>query len=267
MLPMSGLDSAQAAPPRRRRRRAGWLVVAVVLVVVIVAGVIVAEVATRAYARDYIRDQLATAFALPADHPMDVELGGGSFVLQVLSGTLDAVDVDIDDVPLGEVSGALALSGTGIPLDGETAVGALTATATVDAAEVQKLRSYISGIDLESITLGEGVVDVATTVDAGFLSLPVTAGIEPSVADGELVFTPRTVSVSGAEISLDDLADGPLRSLARSLVPAQSFCVAEFVPRSIVLTGVDADPRRLQLSFTGESVVLGPALETLGTCA
>jgi hypothetical protein len=250
-----------------RGRLVGVAVSVGVLVVLLGVGYVVGENVARGTGKDRIHDELATALSLGADHPMRIDLGGGSFLLQTIVGSIDTVSIDIDGVPLGDVEGSLSLAGTGVALDGTSPVDSLTATATVDAANVKKLRSYISGVDLDSITLGDGVVDVATTVKALFLSVPVTAGIEPVVDDGRLKFTPRTITVNGAEVSLPSLLDGPLGSVAKNLLPEQSFCVAEYLPRSIVLRGVDVTPERLRLHFTGDSVVLGKQLETLGSCS
>lgn len=260
------IEPAPAQPPRRRRRWIGWVIAVVVLVVLLVVGYAIAESAARSYAAGLIRDQLGTGLGLEADHPMEIDLGGGSLLLQAARGSIDAVSVEVDDVVLGDITGDLDLSGTGIPLDGKTAVDGLTATATIDAANVQKLRSYISDIDLESITLGDGVVDVATTVEVLVFSLPLSASVEPSVEGGELLFTPRSITVNDAEFSLDELRDGPFGSIAENVLPTQTFCVAEYLPASIVLTDVDVTPQRLVLDFTGDGVVLGPDLETQGTC-
>jgi hypothetical protein len=249
------------------RRRLIAAAIALLVVVLLVVGYVVAENVSRGYAEKRIHDELATALSLDADHPMSIDLGGGSFLLQTIAGSIDRVRVHVDEVPLGDVEGSLALSGSGIPLDGTSPVDALTATATIDASNVQKLRSYLSGIDLDSITLGTGVVDVSTTVKALFFSVPVTAAVEPAVSRGRLTFAPRSITVNGAEVALGDLRDGPLGSIAGRLLPSQSFCVAEYLPRSIVLTGVDVTPERLRLRFTGDSVVLGKQLETLGSCS
>jgi hypothetical protein len=270
MARMSGLDTPAAsertpAPPRGRRRWIGWTVAGVVLVVVLVVGYVVAENVARDHARTMIHDELASALALDADHPMDIDLGGGSFLLQAATGSIDAVDIGIDDVPLGDIEGSLEVSAIGIPLDQAQPLEALTARARIDPENVQRLRAYLSGIDLETITLGEGTIDVATTLDAGFFTVPVSAGIIPAVVGGELEFSAGSITVNGAEIALGDLGDGPLGSIAGELLPTQSFCVAQYLPASLVLTGVDVSPERLELAITGDAVVLG-ALDTPGTC-
>jgi hypothetical protein len=258
-----------AATPvtRKRRRRTGWIIALLVVVVLLVVALFVGEGAARTYATDRIHDELATAFGLDADHPMDIDLGSGLFLAQAATSAIRSVDVAIDDVPLGDLTGSVDLRATGIPLDAARPVGTLTATATVDEQNVAKLGDYLSGVDLNSITLGDGTIDVAATVKALFLSVPVSAAIVPSAENGQLVFTPQSVSVSGRAVDVADLTSGPLGSLASKFLGAQSFCVAQYLPSAIVLDGVRVRSDDLVLEFSGRDVVLGGAgLSTKGTC-
>ena len=253
--------------PKKRRRLVGWLIALGVLVVLLVVGYFVAEQAARSYAADRIHDELASAFDLDADHPMQIDLGGGSLLLQAASGTVDTVDVAIDDVALGDITGDITLAATGIPLDTDLPVDTVAATATVDEANVAKLRDYLSGVQLDSITLGDGAIDVAATVKALFLTVPVSASIVPSAADGELVFTPQSVTVNGAQVSIDDLLAGPLGSVASGFLGARSFCIAQYLPSAIALDDVTVTDDDLVLDFTGRNVALGGSgLTAKGTC-
>ena len=254
-----------AAP--RRRRRAGWGIVAVVLVVAVVVGLFVAEGAARSYATDRIHDELVTAFDLDTDHPMAIDLGGGLLLAQAAAGRIDSVDVAIDDVPLGDLTGSVHLAGTGIPLDETAPTETLTATATVDEENVAKLGDYLSGVDLDSISLGDGVIDVSATVSALFLSVPVSAAIVPSADNGELVFTPQSVTVNGAVVDIGDLSSGPLGDLASRFLGSQSFCIAQYLPAAITLEKVAVTGGDLVLGFAGSDVALGgTGLSTKGTC-
>ncbi|MET0907878.1 MAG: hypothetical protein ABWZ99_00290, partial [Ilumatobacteraceae bacterium] len=120
---------------------------------------------------------------------------------------------------------------------------------------------------LDTITLGDGVIDVGATVNALFLSVPVSASVAPSVSDGQLVFTPESVTVNGNVVSIADLLSGPLASVASGFLGAQSFCVAQYLPAAIALDGVTVTPDDLVLDFAGENVVLGGSgLSAKGTC-
>ena len=261
------MADATIEQPKKRRRMLGWGIALVVLVVLLVVGYFVAEGAVRNYADGLVRDQLVTAFDLDADHPMQIDFGPGSMLLQAASGAIDRVDVGVDDVSLGDLSVDLDLSAAGIPLDETQTTDTIAATATVDEANVAKLRDYLSGIQLDSISLGDGVIDVSTTVKALFLSVPVSASIAPSAADGDIVFTPKSVTVSGAEVSIDDLLSGPLGSVASGFLGAQSFCVAQYLPAAMTLDDVAVTGGNLVLGLTGENVALGGSgLSDKGTC-
>jgi hypothetical protein len=246
-------------PRRRRGRWTGWIVALVIVAVLVVVALVVGERIARETATKQIHDGLATAFALPADAPMDIDLGPGLLLAQLAGGSIDEATITIDDVPLDELSGTVTIRATGFPLAADAPVQTLRATATVDEKDVQKLRSYISGIDLDSIALGDGVVEVGAAVKVLAFSLPVTADVEPSVDAGSLVFTPVTVSVNGVSLPLDALLDGPFASIAESIVPAQSFCVAEYLPAEIGLSAVRVTPEALELDFVGDGALVGAA--------
>jgi len=252
--------------PRRRRRRGGIIALVVVVALVVVA-LVAGEAAARAYATGRIHDELATAFGLEADHPMDIDLGPGLLIAQAATGAVDSVDVAIDDVPLGDLTGSVELEATSIPLDAHRPVGTFQAKATIDEQNVAKLGDYLSGVDLDSITLGDGTIDVAATVKALFLSVPVSAAIEPSAKDGQLVFTPRAVTVNGQVVDVADLTSGPLGALASRFLGSQSFCVAQYLPAEIGLEGALVRRGDLVLLFGSRDVVLGGSgLTTKGTC-
>ena len=264
------MTTEPAVEPTKPRRRRGLLIALIalgVLLVLLVVGYFVAEGAARGYASERIHDELVTAFELEADHPMDIDLGGGSLLLQAASGKVDRVDVAIDDVPLGELTGDVTLAATGIPLDTEQPADTIAATATIDEANVAKLRDFLSGVELDAITLGDGVIDVSTTVNALFLTVPVSASIVPTAENGQLVFTPQSVTVNGAVVPIDELSSGPLAGVASKFLGAQSLCVAQYLPAAVTLDDVKVTSDELRLRFTGDNVALGGAgLSTKGTC-
>lgn len=269
---MSDADTQQLPPvpetPKKRRRGVGWAVAGGVLVVVLVVGAFVAEGAARSYATTRIHDELVTALSLDADHPIAIDLGGGSLIAQAIGGTIDAVDIAVDGVPLGDVEGDVTLSATGIPLDMDEPVGTVDAVVRVDAANVEKLATSVSGVELDSVELGDGFIDVAATITALVFSIPVSATVAPSAQDGTLVFTPESFTINGTSTTIDELRDGPLGALAGGLLGQQSICVAQYLPAIVTLEGVDVTPAAVALSFSGDGAVLGSAdLAAKGTCA
>jgi len=260
-------DAGQQPRPKRRRRLLGWLIAGGVLVVLLVVGFVVAENVVRAQNAARLHDEIVTAFGLDADHPTRIDFGPGSLLLQAVSGKVDEVDIAVDDVPFGDITADVAFSARGVALDAANAADSVSATATLDETDVGSLRDYLSGIRLDSITLGDGTIDVSTTVDALFLSVPVSASITPSAAGGDLVFTPTSVTVNGAVVSIDDLRSGPLGGIASRFLGSQSFCVAQYLPAAISLDDVTVADDAVVLSFEGEKVRLGGSdLSAKGSC-
>ena len=268
---MTTADTLPLAPlpetPKRRRRWLGWAIAAGVLVVVVVIGAFVAESVARSVATDRIHDELVTALALESDHPMDIDLGAGSLIAQALSGTVDSVDIAIDDVPLGDIVGDVVLAARGIPIDMDKPVTTVDATVTVDAANVQKLAGAVEGVDLDSVTLGDGAIEVAATLKALVFSIPVSATIAPSAQAGQLVLAPQSISINGTSTSVDELRDGPLGGVAGGLFDERSICVAQYLPAVLTLEGVDVTETAVVLDFSGDGAVLGADdLAAKGTC-
>jgi hypothetical protein len=235
------------------------------VVVLVVLALIFGERIARSYAEKYIHDQLVTVLSLDADHPMRIELGPGSIVGQAIAGSLDSVDIEIDDVPLGDLAGDVRIAATAVPLDAAKPLGTLRIAASVDEENVQKLRSFITAIDVDSITLEGSDVRVSTTFTRLGFDLPVSATVEPSAVDGQLVFDPQTVKVAGVEVPLG--GDGVFGSLVAGLVPSQSFCIAQYLPRGIVLTDAAVSDGMLALDLAADGVALGGTeMSTMGTC-
>lgn len=241
------------------------LIAVVVLAVILVVGWFVAERIVRENATTRIQNELATALQLDAGHPMDIDLGEAALLPQVIGGALDTLDVSIDDVPINGIVASVTFSATQVPLDSSRALGSVSATATVDESEIGKLGDSLSGVDLDSITLADGAV-VATTVLSAFgFEVPVSAALEPSVSGGAIDFEPVSFTVNGATLSLEELRDGRFGRLVDSLLPQQSFCVAENLPESIELESAVVTGEQLVLGFTGTDVVLDD-LDTPGSC-
>ncbi|MCU1424028.1 MAG: hypothetical protein JWM51_319 [Microbacteriaceae bacterium] len=263
-LELPGLPAA--TPKKRRRRRLGWVVALVVIVVLIVVAYFVAERIARDRVGETLRDELRSALGLPASHPVVVDLGGGSMLAQLAGKSIDTAEADIAGVPLGDITGDVHLAATGVPLDENQPVTTLRARVSVDEENVQKLRGYIADVDLDSISLGDGVVDVTTDFAFFGLSVPVKASVAPSVDDGSVLFDPKSVEINGAALPIESVLESRFGAIAESLLPTRSFCVAELLPEAMVLTAVDVTPRAFTLDLTADGAGLGPQLEQLGSC-
>lgn len=259
--------TAAPEPPKKKHRLRNWLIALGIVAVLVVIAWIVGDIIARDYAKSFIRETVTTSFELEPDAPMDIEIGPGSLIAQAIGGSIDSVDVSIPDMPLGDLTGDLTLALTGIPLTAEAPVDTLRVGVSIDEAEVGKLASYLSDADLTTIELENNEIVLATKFSLFGTDIPLSLSIVPSAVDGAISFAPRTFTVNDAEISLDDVRDGPLGGIASGLLDSGTFCVDEYLPKAITLTDVAVTDTTLELSAEGDGTPLGSAdLSTFGTC-
>lgn len=264
------LPAASVAPPKRKRR--GWLVAVVVAGVLVLLGVIaflVADGIAKDFARDYVRARVVAVLQLPADAKVDVDLGGGSIILQALAGRIQTVDVDVPALSFGALSGGAELHAEGVPLDETAPVDVLRIDVSIAEGDLASIAGSLSGLELASIELDDPEIVVASSFTVFGLPIPVGMSLTPSAADGQLVFTPSSVTVADNTFTADDLLDDPLFGLfARDLLKQQAVCVAGSLPQALELTDAAVDGDDLVLTVTGDGAALGgPGLSTLGSCA
>jgi hypothetical protein len=254
-----------------RRRRRGWIIALVVLAIVLLLGFIaflVADGLVKDYARDYVRTRIIEVLALPDDAKVDVDLGGGSILLQALAGRIASVDATVPEATFGALTGAAELHAEGVPLDPATPVDELRVDFAVAEDDLVAIAGNLSGLELDSIELDEPEIVVASGFSIFGFQFQLGMGLEPSAADGQLVFTPTKVTVGDDTYTTEQVLADPLFGLfARDLLKQQSVCIAGYLPVALVLTSADVDGEHLTLGFSADGAALGGAeLSTLGTC-
>ncbi|MET0990588.1 MAG: DUF2993 domain-containing protein [Glaciihabitans sp.] len=266
-LPVVDSTENPGKPPKKKHRLRTLLITLVVLAIVVVVAWFVVDNLAREWAKNYIRETITTSFDLPADQPMQITIGPGSLIAQAIGGSIDSVDVALDDVPLGDLNGDITLALTGIPLDETQPVDTLRVGLTVDEENVQKLSTYLSDADLTQITLEGDEIAVGTSFNLFGADVPISLTLAPSAVDGSLAFAPSTISVNDTTISLTELRDGPFGGFAGDLLDSRTFCVAEYLPKAITLTDVSVEGDTLVLAAEGDNEALGgPDFTDLGTC-
>lgn len=255
------------APKKRKRGWIGW-VIAIVLLSLLVVAFFIADNYARQYARDYVRDRIIQVLGIDPASDVDVQLGGGSIILQALTGGIGEVDVSIAELTFGELTGVADIHATDVPLDSAQPVGTLDISVTVDEENVQKLAGFMSGLELSRIELGDGVITIGTQFNLIFFSVPVAVDLLPSAVEGGISFDPQTILVGDDEISVADLRDSPeFSALAGDLLQSQDFCVSSYLPQALSIADVDVVGSTLVVAITGDGARLGgPELSTMGTC-
>jgi hypothetical protein len=265
----SAPEPVVVAPPKKRRR--GWIIALIVVAIALLLGFIaflVGEGFAKDYARDYVRTRVIAVLGLPEDAKVDVELGGGSIIVQALAGRIESVDVSVPTVTFGDLTGAAELHAEGVPLAETSPVDVFRVKFSVAEEDLVAIAGSLSGLTLESIELDEPEIVVSSAFNIFGIPFPLGMSLEPSAVDGELVFTPTSVTVAQNTFAADDILADPLFGpFARDLLKQQSVCIAGFLPQALVVTGAEVDGDKLVLGFTANGVALGgPEMSTLGTC-
>ncbi|CAN5413228.1 hypothetical protein BH10ACT6_BH10ACT6_03100 [soil metagenome] len=239
------------------------------ILVVLIVGVVVADAAAKAYARDRIRAQLVSALGLPASSEVAVDVGSGSILLQALGGSLANLDVHVPTLAFGELVGAADIRATAVPLDTSRPVGTLEANYAVTGKSLSTLAKDLKGVEVTSLTLDQARIVAGASLTVLGASVPVTLGLTPSVADGRLVFTPADIVIAGQTFTAAQLTANPLfGSTASTLLQPQSLCIAQYLPKALTATAAQITGGSLIVSFSGDGAVLGgPGFTTKGSCA
>jgi hypothetical protein len=256
-----------AAPAKRRRKVWPFVLIAVVLVVLIV-GFFIADAAAKSYAQDQIKQKVVAALGIDPKTDVQVKLGGGSVLLQALSGKLSTVDVTIPRLAFGDLVGAATMHATQVPITGTAPLQKLGITYRVSEKNVGVLASDLSGMKLDTVTLEQPEIVANASFSVLGFGIPVGLGLTPSASKGELVFTPTSILVSGQKFTSKQLLATPgLGSLAKKLLRQQTFCVAQYLPKALTVTSVKVAGHQLVMTISGDGRAFGgSAFGTKGTC-
>lgn len=257
--------------PPKKRRRWPWIlaIVLVVLTVLLVVAFFIAERYAREYAENYAREQIIAVLALPEDTPVQVTLGEGSIIFQALAGAIREVEVEAQGVTFGELTGDARISATNVPLDSAKPVETLDITVTIDEDNVRKLAGSLSGLELNSIELQDGVIAIGSEFNIfNIVVIPVAVDLAPAAKDGAITFDPVTIYLGDDPISVADLRDNPtFAGVAGALLQTQTVCVANSLPQALTVTDVDVVGSKLVVKVNGDNTPLsGPGLSTMGSC-
>jgi hypothetical protein len=263
---MAGTEEVHTGRRPRRRLRNGLIVLAILLVLLAIA-VFAGERWARSYAADEVRERVATALSLPDSSGVDVAFGDGLFLLQVAKGSIDELNLDIDAVDLGTLSGSATAMAHGVPIDGASPVGDVDIDFTIPEDQLTALASTFTEGVVDNIGITDQAISLETTLNVLTFSVPVSLGFLPSAADGEIVFTPDSIDLNGATLTADELRDGPFGGVAAPLLEPRPFCVASELPEALTLDDAQVGGSGFVLTFGGTEVSLNEAdLAVKGAC-
>ncbi|GAB3408370.1 hypothetical protein GCM10027515_25560 [Schumannella luteola] len=256
--PAVSSPSLEPSTPPRARRRGRRILIGVIaaIVVVLVALVIVAETAGRSIAAGVVREKVVAALDQDPDSRVDVDLGGGSLVLQALSGQVDRVTVDLPDAKVAAVTGPLHLEASGVPIRGGGTADRVAATFTVDSEQAAGFSDYFRSAGFDSVTFAGDRARLGTSLSLLGQRIPVSVDVGVGAAGGALVFTPTTVDIAGSSIDLADVADSPFGGALAKYIGPKTYCVNEQLPNGIGLQSAVMKGGDVTLRFGGRDVAL-----------
>jgi len=265
VLSTEGQPPAPPAPPAKRRRWP-WLVGVLVVAALAVGAWLAGEQIARGILERTIREQAITQLSLPADQQIDVDVTG-PVLLPLLVGNLAEVRIASDDVPIGDFHADVVVEAQDVPIRGDGDWSGAYATVRLDEAQLQALLSTVDGFPSGTVEIDAPDVVATFDLDALITTVPVAVALAPRAEAGELVLTPSSLRIAGAEIS----ADAILRqfgALASTVVRDWDVCVAEYLPAALTLTDVTVESGAVVADFEIDSAILrDDAARTKGTCA
>lgn len=254
--------------PKRRRRRGAILigVLALVLGLLTVAAIAI-DGAARGAIREAVADRVRQVLALEPDHPVDVEIAGASVLLQAASGRFERVEVDAGEIVAGDLRGVLTMTATGIPTDRAQPTERIDAEFRVDEADLAAIAGALSEATIEDVALEEGEVRFRSAFELFGVPLEFGVGLVPEAVDGALAFTPTTLTLGDEDLELQEFL-ARFGELGAQLVSPRRVCVAEHLPRDLVLEGVVIESDALVIGLGADDVVLdGEGFAQPGACS
>ncbi|GAA1741943.1 hypothetical protein GCM10009746_25670 [Microbacterium paludicola] len=249
-------------PPRRRRGR-GLIALVVILILVVLAAV-AGEFAARGIVRDQVRERAVAALGLPADHPVEVGLGG-IVLAQLVAGRLDEVHLSSEDVPLAGLTVDADVELTGVPVRDGAAGGAGAAHLRLDDAAVEQLLAQSElppALSGAAVALAEPDVVLSNEFEVLGTPLPVELAVTPGAAEGALTLTPARARLGELDLGLDQLA-----AVIGVTPEPTSVCIADRLPAGFEITAVAVVGDHLEADADiAEGTLSDPALQQPGTC-
>lgn len=253
--------------PRRRRRAWPWVLV--ILVVLLAAAAVAADVLVRGIAERAIAQELSSALDVPDDASVEVRIGGGSVLLQALAGGLDRVDVTVDDLALGPLTGDLTIVAEGVPLDPGAATRELRGRYSIPEEALSALAPEVAGATVDDVHVdGSEVVASGSAVIFG-ATLELGLGLTPSIVDGDLAVDPTSVRIGADTFTAEQLRANPLfGGLADAILQQRRVCIADRLPAALTLTSLQAGGSELVATLDASGVPLGgDAFQQRGVCS
>lgn len=246
-----------------------WPWVLLGVAVLLAAAAVAADAIARSLAEKAIAQEITSALDVPAGTPVEVRIGGGSVLLQALTGGLERLEADVDALTLGPLTGDLRIVAQGVPLDPKAATRELTVSYTIPESALSDLTPELTGITIEDVGLAGEEIVADGGVSVFGVTLELGLGLTPGVIDGDLVFAPTSIRIGSETFTAQQLRDNALfGGLAAQLLHERRICIADALPAALTVTEVRVQGSALAVTLDGSGAAFGGAdFQQNGSCA
>ncbi|MET0296037.1 MAG: DUF2993 domain-containing protein [Microbacterium sp.] len=258
-------DGLVSSPePRRRRRAWPWLVAFGIVIVLAVVAWFAAEAIARDLVIKTVKTQITSNLAVPADQEIDVDVPG-AILPQLIGGSLDEIRISSDDIAVGTFEGDIVVEATDVPIRGGE-IGAGTAVVRLDEEQLRQLMTSVDSFPSESLGIAEPDVTASIELSVFGVAVPVGVSLTPSAAEGDLVLSPASIQVAGADVTADELRR-QFGILSNAVLRDWPVCIAQNLPAGLALEDVEVDGDEVVARFSVAPTILSdPAMREKGTC-
>lgn len=248
--------------PRRRRAWPVGVAVFVVLVVLLGVAAVIVDNALRAAAERDAARQIESALPDGVTGKVNVTIGGGSVILQYLSGEFGHVEVRAPALSVGGVVVPARLTATGVPIDLSQPVKSVTAHVRFDSKALDAFVK-IPGAK-PGITLGSGTLSFDGSRSLLGFTVAYRATVAAKAAGESIELTPKSATVTAGPAGFD-LSPVVNAIIGEGPVPV---CVAGYLPEGVRVTHIDITPQAATLTLHAADIVLSSStLSSRGSCS
>ena len=177
------------------------------------------------------------------------------------------VTIASDDVTFSGVTGDVAVVAQDVAVRGTGEMSGATATVSLDESQLQTLLATVEGFPSDTVGLAAPNVTMSMDLQLFGVAIPVGVALTPTASEGQIVLSPASLQLGGAEVTAAALQD-QFGGLADAVLRDWNVCVAQYLPAGVVLTGVVVEGDVLVAEFDVDgAIATDPALQQNGSCA